>query len=178
MTTFAIDREWLAGLRRPSPPSPAFDLGSIVTPFRAPEPSVADVAPLRRAAENIKQWTTLSDRALARAVGVTHPTVRALLTGERLSFVNRGDAARRLLMIEQIVSRLRRLSPDAASLATALQVPPAGSALSALGHIAQGNRGAAYVAALDVLEPRTTSGLLQPRFPPVQGATVALDEDG
>lgn len=177
MSVFALELGWTAAPRRPPSSSTRVDVLSVAAPYKAPEPTTLGVAPIRRAADNIKLWTGFSDRSLAKAVGVTHPTVRALISGVRPSFVNSADAARRLLMLEQIAGRLRAIAPDTSSLAAALQVPPPGAARSALDEIARGDRGAAYLASLDVLVPRAPRGLLQPLLPMVPGATVSLDDD-
>lgn len=177
MTVFNLDLPWAPVVRR-SAAHTGGDPLSVARPFKAPEPEKLAIAPIRRAAGNIKQWTGLSDRSLAKAVGVSHPTIRALLSAGRPSFVNSTAAARKLLMLEQITDRLRRVAPDAPSLATALQIPPPGGERSALEEIARGDRGAGYLAALDVLIPREPPGLLRPLLPMVPGATVALDDDG
>jgi transcriptional regulator with XRE-family HTH domain len=135
----------------------------------APEP--------QRQTKEVLDWTGLSQRALAEALGTSHPTVGSLLSGQSTDLFRRPAVRRRLADVHTLCERLAPLlEHDSHQLLNLLQSRDNdGARLVDLA--AQGKVARAYVLALHLLAPPTEKDFPINAFPSVPGtATVALQD--
>ncbi|MHB8312457.1 MAG: hypothetical protein ACYDD0_04045 [Candidatus Dormibacteria bacterium] len=126
----------------------------------------------------VKEWTSWSSRTLAQATGTTHPTVEAVLRG-RSQLVRVPGFAHRIMILHMLVSRLWTVvDGDRIELTRALSGHPGGNRPSALEMLEADDVPGSYLAALDVLAPPRTNGMMRGRFPRRPGeASVPLHEE-
>lgn len=125
-------------------------------------------------ATRICDATGWSQRALGRALGVSHPTAGKLLQG-----AGRHDLGllTRLDQLNALVIRVSALTRNAVGETDrALRTPVEGR--SALQHFTGGNRARAYTTALLAMQPPRASGLIVGSRPAIVGtATTPLDDE-
>ncbi len=146
-------------------------------PIEVPSPSPQTIPRLQRVIREVRGRTGWSARRLADVVGSTHTTIRQAENGRPLMSGHSGDLRQRLLGLHDIVERVYILAGnDPERTATILLTGPASTGRSAIDELrATGDPGRAYVAALDVLRPRST-GLLVGDRPRRDEPTTALHE--
>jgi hypothetical protein len=136
-------------------------------PRRAPE--------TQRAVADLKAWTGLSSRQLARILGTSHTTIRRLELGGELVPGHSGDLGPRILASHDVVARVAAIAKyESAAVRDALEfeMQPGVSASLAL---RAGEPSVALLRALDRLRPRP-EGLIRGRGSRRSGATAALHE--
>jgi hypothetical protein len=140
-------------------------------PRPAPDPQVM--------LHELRQWTGWSTRQTADALGTTHTTVLGVERGRPLLRSRSGDLRQRIVDTHDIVSRLFVLAGrDPRRTADALGAA-APSQRRAIDHLREGAPNAAYLVALDVLQPRAArqGGLLVGSRPARPGtATTPLTD--
>lgn len=147
----------------PSEPIDIFALPRIDIPKAAPR-----TADFRAMAQDIVKWTLWSDRKLAKALGTTHPTVHALLTGTPAVGSRSREVLQRVTPTHAVIARIFVIAGrDPKRTATALESPSNGR--SAVAHLRAGHPDRAYVAALDALNPPVDTGLMTGSRPSVPG---------
>lgn len=126
----------------------------------------------------VKEWTGWSSRTLAQAIGTSHPTVDAILRG-RSQLVRVPGLVHRIMVLHMLVSRLWTVvGGDRIELTRVLSEPPVGNRPSALEMLEADDVPGSYLAALDVLAPPRTGGMMRGRFPRRAGeAWVPLHEE-
>jgi hypothetical protein len=156
------------------PPDNPFTIRDIAIP-RWQAPILRNFAQM---AKDVRAWTGWSTRALAEAVGTTHPTIRQILDAVPGSGTRRPDMLRRLEQVHGVVARIYLMAgSDSRRAAAVLAAGPAGR--SAVDYLSAGEANKAYLAALDVLQPREGNGLLVGARPvqPGRGTVDYLDPD-
>jgi hypothetical protein len=125
----------------------------------------------------IKDWTGWSFRTLGTLTGTTHPTIEAVLEG-RTRLTRTPDTARRISVLHRLIVRLRVVvHGDPEMLVRILSEPPGDGRPSAVELFTAGDLAAAYLAALDVIRPPRTGGMMRSLFPGRPGeATSALHD--
>ncbi len=113
----------------------------------------------RRLALDIQRATGWSDRAMARALGTSHPTIGKLLDGQPVN----SALAQKIVRAHEVISRIHVISggdvqATTRALETSIQGEDAATAL-----LAQGAYAKAYLRAIDVLRPRQTGMLVGSR---------------
>ncbi|MGH8827625.1 MAG: helix-turn-helix domain-containing protein, partial [Jiangellaceae bacterium] len=141
-----------------------------------PEPTAQPAPLVQRLPREIRQRTGWSQRKLAKALGSTHPTVRALEEGR--SAARSKDLFDRLLDVHDVVERAFMLAGrDVKESDRLLTTPPADDRASALDLLESRQPAEAYLAALDVLRPRRQTAMMRGMWPARAGeATTALSE--
>lgn len=142
-----------------------------------PRSTPARVPSVPEQLRQVREWTGWSSRRLAALTGSTHPTVEAILEGR--TQLNRTPAtARRISDLHRLVSRLAVVvQGDRAVLNRVLSEPPGGDRAAAVEVFGSGDLVGAYLAALDVLRPPRSGGMMGSLFPARAGeATVALHD--
>ena len=123
----------------------------------------------------VRDRTGWSGRKLAEILGVSHSTVRRITGGQRPVSAHSGDLPLRLRNIYDVVDRIYLLlMRDPEATARTLDATPTGRR-SPVEELRAGNHAAAYLAAIDVLQPRP-AGLLTGYRPRRDGATAPLHE--
>jgi hypothetical protein len=138
-----------------------------IVPRRAPE--------TQRMVADLKAWTGLSSRQLARMLGTSHPTIRRLESGRDLVPGHSGDLGQRLLATHDVVARVATIANyEQATVKDALEfeAKPGFSAVQAL---QAREPSLALLRALDRLRPRP-EGLIRGTGSRRSGATTALHE--
>lgn len=128
----------------------------------------------RRLALEIQQATGWSERAMARALGSTHPTIGKLLQGQPVN----SALAQRVVRAHEVISRVHVIAGrDAQATARALEATVASQG-TASKLLSEGAYAEAYLCAVDVLRPRRT-GILAGSRPATSGRanTPLVDED-
>jgi transcriptional regulator with XRE-family HTH domain len=130
---------------------------------------------LRRLVWELRARTDWSARQIARVLGTSHTTINRIEAGGRLMSGHSGDLRRRLGSAHDVVSRVHVLAGgDADATARALETAgPSGDSAVALMQADAPAR--AYLAALDVLNPRQ-DGLLVGTRPRSGDAPAPLHE--
>ena len=124
--------------------------------------------------KQIREWTGWSARRLADVVGTSHTTILGVENGRSLVGGHSGDLRRRLVDTHGVVERIYLLAgrnPDA--MARLLETGPPGR--TAIDELHGDEPARAYLAAIEVLQPRTT-GLLVGDQPRQRGGTAALHD--
>jgi transcriptional regulator with XRE-family HTH domain len=126
---------------------------------------------------DIRACTGWSQRKVAAALGVTHPTVRALEEGRSSARV--GDLYHRLLEVHDVIERIFLVAGGSIQEADRLlSTAPDEESASAVELLKNRQPSAAYLAALGVLHPRRRTGMMQGRWPAEVGdATTAIPDD-
>jgi hypothetical protein len=115
--------------------------------------------------------TGWSNRLLAQALAVTHPTVRALKEGR--SRTNDNEILERLQEVEDVVSRVATLvGGDRGELRRALSSSPSEGRLSAIELLALRRTADAYLSATQVLRPVRRSPLMASVWPAKAGTAT------
>lgn len=129
-------------------------------------------------ARRLKRFTRWSDRALAEAIGTSHPTVAALLKGSPTAGSRNRHLLERLRDMHGVVSRIFLVASKDPR-ATVMALTSGNGGRCALEYLAQGEPEKAYLAALDALRPRPTDDYLVGTSPsePGRGTAAYLDED-
>jgi hypothetical protein len=140
-------------------------------PRPAPDPQIM--------IRELRQWTEWSSRQCAEMLGTSHTTVQGIERGRPLFRSRSGDLRQRILDMHDVVSRIYVLAgrdPHRTTDALLGGVPGEDRAVD---HLRHGRPNAAYLAALDVLQPRVSrrNGLLVGDRPSqAGGATVPLND--
>lgn len=158
-----------------SPTRSRAPLGSFDDFVRLPEVVSQPQQRLQAMMQELKNWTGWSDRRLAPALGVSHPTVAALAAGR--STGRPADVARVTETHAVIRQIFLLVGGDSAEISRILMVERAGSP-SPIALLAEGRSGAAYLAAIDAVRPRSKGRMLQSKLPSAKPgrSTVSLDE--
>lgn len=141
-----------------------------------PEP-LAQPAPLvQRLTRNIRQWTGWSQRRLAKALGATHPTIRALEEGRSAGRTK--DLFDRLVETHDVVERVFLIADrDVKETDRLLTTSPGDPLPSALDLLEARQPAEAYVAAMEVLRPRRQTTMMRGLWPARAGeSSTALSE--
>jgi hypothetical protein len=144
-------------------------------PIVVPAPPVDTTPDTQRMIADIRAWTGWSQRQLANVLCTSHTTVRNAEAGRPLRSARSGDLSRRLTHAHEVVERVFLLAgrePRATARVLEAARDAAGSATDAL---RAANYERAYLAAIDVLRPRST-GMLVGSRPRRSGATVPLHD--
>jgi hypothetical protein len=147
-------------------------------------PSIEPISPGRPAPRvqrhiiELQRLTGWSERTLASIVGTSHPTIRAALAGSQGALTRSADVKERIDSLHAIVTRLAPLADQRQdAIVEALTSHPSGSTASAIDLVGSGKMAAAYLAAMEVLRPRRTSGMMQGSSPARPGqASVSLTD--
>lgn len=166
--------QWRLPAPNPSPPQvvtfdfPAW-LGAMTPQRRIPS--------AREQLQSIRDRTGWSMRTLGAVTDTTHPTIEAILRG-RTRLQRSPGTARRIADIYELTLRLWPVvGGDSAALDRALTETPGQAGSSATERLRAGDSAGAYLAALDVLQPPRTGGMMIGRFPARPGeATTAIHE--
>lgn len=187
-TTFLRDALVGAPLERIVPPPPSLDTGPTI--WRTGEPRMWIVgdwqlifpnhtprpAPdLQHMVARIREWTMWSARKLAEAIGTSHTTVYGIESGRRVVEGHSGDLRRRITDAYNVFERIFLLSGrDSSVMDRLLETAPPGRP-SAMQELRSGAPNQAYLAALDVLRPRSPGMLTADRVR-LTGATAELND--
>lgn len=157
-----------------SPPLPAF----FRSPWTIPQPDVTKAPALMARLRQLKAWTGWSSRTLAEAIGTTHPTVEAILRGDS-QLTRLPQVARRVATLYELAARLYMVvGEDPNELDRVMRAQPSPDRASPFALLGSGDPADAYLAALDVITPPRTGGMMRGRYPARPGeATVALDDE-
>ncbi len=125
----------------------------------------------------IREWTGWSLRTLGTLTRTTHPTIEAALEG-RSRLIRTPDTARRISVLHRLIARLRVVvHGDPQLLVRMLNEPPDDGRPTAVEMFGSGDVAGAYLAALDVLRPPHSGGMMRSLFPARPGeATTALHD--
>ncbi len=162
---------WTLPLRREAIPLAQFPApGWTIPPSLPPE-----VPSIQVQLRQIRDWTGWSSRTLGMLTGTTHPTIEAVLEG-RTRLTRIPDTARRISVLHRLIMRLRVVvHGDLEMLVRVLSEPPGDGRPTAVELFSAGDLAAAYLAALDVIRPPRTDGMMRSLFPAQPGeATSAL----
>ena len=138
-------------------------------PLARPSPGV------QRIVRQLREWTGWSARRLAEVVGTSHTTILSVENGRPLVGGHSGDLRDRLTDAHAVIERVHLLAGRDPDMLTRLleTAPPGGTA--AIVELEAGEPGRAYLAALEVLRPRTP-GLLVGDRPRRSGGSAALHD--
>nr|MBA2601122.1 hypothetical protein [Actinomycetota bacterium] len=131
----------------------------------------------QRLVQAIESTTGWSDRRLASILGVSHPTISKLRHRSSVRAGSRTGLLPRLLDVHEVVARVSLLAAgDPVATDRALTTPVRGR--RGIDYLAEGSRARAYLAAVDVLNPRTETRP-EGEFPASAGraTTPLFDED-
>lgn len=142
-----------------------------------PEHAPRLAAEPQRQAKEVLDWTGLSQRALAAALGTSHPTVGSLVSGHSTDLVRRPEVRRRLADLHALCERLAPpMAHDSYRLLELLHSRDS-DGIRLMDLAAQGQVARAYVLALDLLAPPVDAAFPASVFPSVPGeATAALHD--
>jgi len=155
---------------RPSPPENLFDWW-----VRVPDRSAKPAPAVQRSVRDVLRWTGWSHRKFARVLGTTHPTVSALELGTTTgSSIDRD----RLEGVHEVVQRIHVLAGRERDETDRLLSTQPDGRPSAFDLLSESKAADAYLAALDVIRPRRTSGMMSGMWPATPGRadSVAADE--
>lgn len=126
-------------------------------------------------ARELLDWSGLSLRVLAEMLGITHPTLKALVEGSGASLTKKPEVLDRLEALHALTSRLAPFEiANAGSIARALTTVIDGRRISEIA--TSESLADAYLEALKVVAPRPGKNLRQVTTRRTVGtATVALD---
>jgi len=138
--------------------------------------SVPRLAPgMQRVVKQIREWTGWSARRLADVVGSSHTTILNVENGRPLVDGHSGDLRRRLTDTHDVIERIYVLAGrDPGTVTLFMETAPPGRR-AAIDELQKGEPARAYLAAIDVLRPRTP-GLLVGDRPRQRGGTAALHD--
>ena len=140
-----------------------------------PPPIPRPAPEMQRIVSHLKEWTGWSARRLAEVLITSHTTVLGIESGRPLVNGRSGDLRRRLTEMHDVVERIYLLANrDPDTVARLLDTAPPGRR-SAIEEMQAGEAARAYLAAIDVLRPRTP-GLLVGNRPRRGGATAPLHD--
>lgn len=158
----------VAAPERPAPPD-LFDWW-VRVPDRPARPAPA----VQRNVRDVLRWTGWSHRKLARVLGTTHPTVGALELGTTSGpSIDR----ERLDEVHEVVQRIHLLAGRDADETNRLLSTGADGGPSAFDLLSESRASDAYLAALDVLRPRRTSGMMSGIWPAAPGRATSVVGD-
>lgn len=144
--------------------------------IRVPESASRPAPSAQRLAQELLLWTGWSHRSLAAVLGISHPTVAALVQGKSSARV--GDLFARLIEAHEVVQRVYLIADKDAPRARRLLSATSKSGYSVRDLLAQRQPAAAYLAALDASGPLPVGPMMQSIWPSSAGnATVDLAED-
>ena len=130
---------------------------------------------LQERLELTKRLTGWSNRALATALGTTHPTLGAILSGRQTTRERIPELRGRITALADMADRLMSLTGDPTAVRAALTTRPLNESHTACQLLILGDPGRAYIAALDVLRPPTNAGFMRSEWTqPVSESTVEL----
>lgn len=137
------------------------------------QPSARPIPDVRRRLSDIRRMTHWSDRQIAKAVGVSHPTIAAMFQGRLGRVSNRS----RVADVHDLVRRIYSLcgeNPEATDRVLAAPAPsPTPIVL-----VGEGQSTRAYLAAIERINPRQ-EGLMRGSRPADVGRSTSLvTEDG
>lgn len=121
----------------------------------------------------IRDWTGWSDRRLAVALGITHPTVAALAKG---TSVGRPADVEQIAALHDVVRQVYLLCGKDPSETDRVLASRGESGPHAFELVSKGEMVAGYLAALDVARPRSSHKMLSSRLPKAVPGTVPLYE--
>lgn len=140
-----------------------------------PPPIPRPAPEMQRIARHLMEWTGWSAHRLAEVLGTSHTTVLGIGNGRPLLDSRSGDLRRRLTEAHDVIERVYLLvNRDSDTVARLLDTVPPGRR-SAIEEMQAGEPARAYLAAIDVLRPRTP-GLLVGNRPRRGGATAPLHD--
>jgi hypothetical protein len=140
-----------------------------------PPPTARRVPDAGRMISELRAWTAWSSRKLASVLGTSHTTVLGIEAGRPLVEGHSGDLGRRVSDVHDVVSRVFLLADrDQSTTARLLDTPPHGGR-SPIDALRSDDAAGAYLAAVDVLRPRS-SGLLVGSRPRREGAITPLHD--
>ena len=123
---------------------------------------------------DIRAWTGWSDRRMASAMRVTHPTVAALAKG---TSSGRPTDVEWIAGLHDVVWQVHLLSGKDPTRTDQLLTAQTSSRMTPLELISNGDLVSGYLATLDLLRPRPASKLITSRLPKAVRGTVALYEE-
>jgi transcriptional regulator with XRE-family HTH domain len=141
-----------------------------------PEAQPTALPESQRLTQEILAWTGWSQRKLARALGATHPTIRALEEGR--SAARARDLFDRLVEVHSVVERIFLVAHrDESETDRLLSTAPGDGLAPAIVLIEERRPAEAYLAAMDVHRPRRQSAMMSGIWPAKAGeATTALED--
>jgi len=131
---------------------------------------------VQRMLGDIEAWTGWSKRQLAGVLGTSHTTVRNAASGRPLLAARSGDLRRRVANAHNLVGRVYVLAGHNAQETARILEAPGDETPPAIDALRATNYERAYITALDVLRPRTTTGILVGNRPRRSGATMPLHD--
>jgi transcriptional regulator with XRE-family HTH domain len=144
-------------------------------PITLPAVEIAPARDVQRMVSALRASTGWSARRLAEALGTSHTTVRAVESGRPIVAGHSGNLRQRITAAHDVVSRIFVIAGrDSTLTARAFEDAPQGGD-AAINYLRRGDAARAYIAALDVLRPRTP-GLLVGSRPRREGATAPLHD--
>ncbi len=129
---------------------------------------------MERIVKQIREWTGWSARRLADVVRTSHTTILSAENGRPLIGGHSGDLQRRLIDVHGVVERIHLLA-GRNSKALARLLETGSPETSAIEELEADHPARAYLAAIEVLRPRTP-GLLVGDHPRQSGGTAALHD--
>ena len=125
----------------------------------------------------LRAWTDWSSRCLADVLHTTHTTILNVETGRPVLPSHSGPLRRRIADAHDVIDRVHTLvDRNPATTADVMQTQPSSGRPSAMDELRQGNPARAYLAAIDVVQPRQ-AGLLVGRRPRQPGGSNAALHD-
>ena len=143
----------------------------LVLPASVPRPAPG----MQRVVKQIREWTGWSARHLANVVGTSHTTILSVESGRSLVDGHSGDLRQRLADTYDVVERVHVLAiRDPETVTRLLETAPPGRK-AAIDELRAGEPACAYLAAIDVLRPRS-AGLLVGDRPRHSGGVAAMHD--
>ena len=140
---------------------------------RLPEVKAQPTRRVQTMIRDVRAWTGWSDRRLATALGITHPTVAALAKG---TSVGRTSDAEQIAALHDVVRQIYLLCGKDSTETDRVFVTENESGSSAFVLLSNGDIVAGYLAALDLARPRSGGKMLASRLPSAVRGTVPLHE--
>ncbi len=145
---------------------------------RFPQRLVRRAPRVQRQVTSIMEWTGWSARTLAELLGTTHPTISGVATGRSMSFTRAPELPLRIGELHELLERLVVVAEhDRVELNRILRMTPSENEPTALDYVVAGDVTGAWLAAIDVINPRRADAMMRGHFPAQPGtATTAIDE--